>query len=113
MGENCERGTGSWSGRTVVVGNCLVRIVRDEQGADLGGQWLGGTGVCELSERNRKLAWADSVWAELLGENCERGTGSWLGRTVFGGNWLVRIVREEQGTGLLGQCLGGTGGLEL
>ena len=47
---------------------------------------------------------------ERVGENCERGTGSWLERTVVGGNWWVRIVREEQGAGLSGQCLGGTGG---
>ena len=29
-------------GRTVVGGNCCVRIVREEKGAGLGGQWLGG-----------------------------------------------------------------------
>ena len=68
---NCERGTGSWLGRTVFGGNWWVRIVREEQGAGLGGQWL----------------------VVLLGERCERGTGNWLGRTVVGGKWWVRIVR--------------------
>jgi len=64
-----------------------VRIVREEQGAGLGGEWLG----------------------ELLVENCERGTGSWHGRTLVGGNWWVIILRAEQGAGLGGQWLGGTG----
>ena len=40
-----------------------MRIVREEQGAGLGGQ----------------------CWGELVGEKCERGTGSWPGWTVLGG----------------------------
>ena len=85
MGENSERGTGSWPGRTVVGVNWWERVVREEQGA----------------------GWADSGWEELVGESCERGKGSWTGRKGFGGNWWVRIVREEQGAGLGGQWFGG------
>jgi len=32
-----------------------------------------------------ELDWTDSGWGELVGEICERGTGSWPGPTVFVG----------------------------
>ena len=51
------------------------------------------------------MAWADSGWGEMVGENCEIGTWSWTGRTAVGGNWWVRFVREEQGADLGLQCL--------
>ena len=47
-----------------------------------------------MLERNRDLDFADSGWGELVVENCETGTGSWLVRIVFGGNWWVRILRD-------------------
>ena len=50
-----------------------------------------------------ELAWVDSVWGELLGENFERRNASRPMWTVVGGNWWVRIVREEPGASLGGE----------
>ena len=39
-----------------------MRIVREEQGAGLGGQWLGGNGGYNCERKNSELVWADSGW---------------------------------------------------